>query len=153
LNQLSGFSSFFGPVRFTSAQLVSSHSFPLPGVASPPTDVATPSFHVTLPSHRTKMSSLPLLHLSVTRLPSRAKTEALNLHRHHRPPSPDSLTPILYCYNKVISTLATLSTTQPHLHFAFSLARAPRPRSSTHHRHSLSPPPHVYHLFTHWHPQ
>jgi hypothetical protein len=32
--------------------------------------------------------------------------------------------PILHCYKKVISTLATLSTTQPRHHFTFSLARA-----------------------------
>jgi hypothetical protein len=39
--------------------------FPLPGVASPPIDVATPPRHITLPSHGAKMSSLSLLHLPV----------------------------------------------------------------------------------------
>jgi hypothetical protein len=33
-------------------------------------------------------------------LPSRAKTEALNLNYHRRPPSLDSPTPTLHCYKK-----------------------------------------------------
>jgi hypothetical protein len=37
-----------------------------PGVTSLPTDIATPSRHVTLPSHEVKMSSLSPLRLSVT---------------------------------------------------------------------------------------
>jgi hypothetical protein len=79
------------------------------------------------------------------RLPSRAKTEALNPHHHHRPPSSDSLTHTLYCYKKVISTLITLFTIQPRLYFAFSQARVPHHRSSTRRYHSLSPPSHVTH--------
>jgi hypothetical protein len=78
------------------------------------------------------------------RLPSWAETKALNLHHHCRPPSPDSPTPTLHCYKNVISTLATLPTTQPRLHFASSLVRAPRHRSSTHHRRSLSPLSHAH---------
>jgi hypothetical protein len=68
------------------------------------------------------------------RLPSRTETEALNLHHCHRLPSSDRPTPTLYCYKAIISTLATLPTTQPRLYFASSLASAPRHQSSTHHR-------------------
>jgi hypothetical protein len=50
------FICFFGPIRFTSIQLVSSPLFPLP-------DVATSLRRVVLPSHEVKMSSLPPLHL------------------------------------------------------------------------------------------
>ncbi len=80
---------------------------------------------------------------SSRRLPSRAKTEALNPHRRHRPPSPDHPTPTLHWYKKVILTLVTLPTTQSRLHFASSLARAHH-RSSTHRCHSLSPSYHVH---------
>jgi hypothetical protein len=69
-------------------------------------------------------------------LPSRAKTEVLN--PYHR-----SLA-TLHCYKKVISTLVILPTTQLHLHFASSLARAPRYRSFTHRHRSLSPSSHAY---------
>jgi hypothetical protein len=54
------------------------------------------------------------------RLPFRAEIEALNLHHHCRSPIPDSPTPTLYCYKKVISILSTLSTTQLCLYFASS---------------------------------
>jgi hypothetical protein len=46
-------------------------------------------------------------------LPTWAETKALNLHHRHWPPSPDSPTPTLHCYKKVISILANLPTTQP----------------------------------------
>jgi hypothetical protein len=69
------------------------------------------------------------------RLPSQAKTEALNPHHHHWPPSPDRTAPTLYCSKKVISSLITLPTTQPCLHFAFS--------SLVRHHHSLSPLSHT----------
>jgi hypothetical protein len=68
---------------------------------------------------------------SSRRLPSRAKTKALNLHYRRRPPSPDRLTPTLHYYKKDISTLITFLTTQLSLYFASSLARAPRYQSST----------------------
>jgi hypothetical protein len=45
------------------------------------------------------------------RLPSPAKTEALNSHHRRRLPSPDRLTPTLRCYKKIFSTLTTLSLT------------------------------------------
>jgi hypothetical protein len=57
---------------------------------------------------------------------------------------PRPLTPTLQCYKKIISNLTTLHTTQLHLHFASSLPRAPRHRSSTSRSCSLSPPPHTY---------
>jgi hypothetical protein len=65
------------------------------------------------------------------RLPSQVKTEALNLHHRRRLPSSDCPTPILHCYKKIISILATLPATQPCLHFASSLSRAPHHRSAT----------------------
>jgi hypothetical protein len=76
---------------------------------------------------------------SPCRLPSRAKTKAMNLHHRHRPPSMDRLTSTLHYYKKVMSILVTLSTTQPRLYFALSIARAPKHRSSTRCRRSLSP--------------
>jgi hypothetical protein len=81
--------------------------------------------------------------VSFHRLPSRAKTEALNLHHRCRPPSLDSPTPTIHCYKKVISTWATLLTTQPRLHFASSLARAQCHQSSTCSSRSLSPSFHI----------
>jgi hypothetical protein len=85
---------------------------------------------------------------SSRRIPSRTKTEALNLRYHRRPPSSDHPTPILHCYENVISVLTTLTITQSHLHFVSSLARASRHRRSTFHRHSLSLPSHTYRLST-----
>jgi hypothetical protein len=72
------------------------------------------------------------------RLPSRTKTEALNLYHRCRLPSLDHPTLTLHCYKKIISNLVTLLTTQSHLHFAFYLAKASCHWSSTHRRHSLS---------------
>jgi hypothetical protein len=126
------FFSFFGSVRFASAQLGSSPPFLLPSVVSPPVDIVTPSHRFTLPSHRTE-------------------TEALNPHDHSRPPSPNRPTHILHCYKKIISILVTFPTTQSRLHFASSLARAPRYRSSTRHCCFLSPLSHVYRPSTQWH--
>jgi hypothetical protein len=74
----------------------------------------------------------------------RAEIKALNLHHCRRPPSLNNPTPIIHCYKKVISTLAILSTTQPHQKFSSSLARASRHRSSSHCCHSLSPPSHAH---------
>jgi hypothetical protein len=56
-------------------------------------------------------------------LPSQTETKVLNLHHRRRLPSLDRSTPTLYCYKKISSNLATLSTTQPRLHFAFSLTK------------------------------
>jgi hypothetical protein len=87
------------------------------------------------------------------RLPSQAETEALNPHRHRRLPSPDRLTPTLHCYKKIISSLATLPTTQLHLYFASFLARALCHQSSTRCCHSLSPLSYTHLPSTQRHPQ
>jgi hypothetical protein len=84
------------------------------------------------------------------RLPSQVKIEALNPHHHHRLLFLDRLTPTLHCYKKIFLILVTLSTTQAHLHFVSSLARAPRHRSSTHRHHYLSPLSHAHRSSTHW---
>jgi hypothetical protein len=65
------------------------------------------------------------------------KIEALNPHHRCRPPSPDSLTPTLYCYKKIILTLITLHITQPRLHFIYFIARPPHHQSFTHRHCSL----------------
>jgi hypothetical protein len=52
------------------------------------------------------------------------------------------LTPTLHYYKNVISTLTTISITQPRLHFVSSLARAPCHRSSTRRRSTPIVPPH-----------
>jgi hypothetical protein len=85
-------------------------------------------------------------------LPSWAETKALNLHHRHRQSSPDSLTPTLHCYKKIISILVTLPTTQLRLHFAFSLARAAHHWSSTRCHHSLSSPSHAHRPLEQRHP-
>jgi hypothetical protein len=138
-------------VRFASVQLASSSPFLIPGAASPPADVITPPRRITHPSHGVKTRSLPPLHILIMlrrHLSSRAKIEALNLHYRRRSPSLYRPSLTFHCYKNIISTLATLIITQPHLHFASSLAIAPRHRSFTHHCHSLSPPSHAYHPFT-----
>jgi hypothetical protein len=77
------------------------------------------------------------------RLPHQAETEALNPHHRRRLSSSDHPTLTLHCYKKIISTLSTLSTSQLHLYFASSLARAACHRSSTRRCHFLSPPSHA----------
>jgi hypothetical protein len=72
-------------------------------------------------------------------LASRVEIEALNLHHCCRTSSPDRPTPTLHFYKKIISTLIIFLTTQLHLHFIFSLPRAPHHQSFTCHHHSLSP--------------
>jgi hypothetical protein len=62
-NRQCGFYSFFGPVKFTSAQLTPSPTFPLFGVTYSLADVITPPHRVTFPFHWAKTSSLTLLHL------------------------------------------------------------------------------------------
>jgi hypothetical protein len=87
------------------------------------------------------------------RLPSQTETEALNPHHRRRLLSLDRPTPTLHCYKKIISVLATFPTTQPHLYFASSLAKAPRYQSSTYRRRSLSPLSHVHHPSAQRHPR
>jgi hypothetical protein len=129
VNRSREFFSFLDPVRFVSAQLTLSHPFSLPDAVSHPVDVVTPLSRVTLPSHRVKTSLLSPVHLPSTlhphRLPSQFKTEVLNLHHRHWPPSSDSSTLTLHCYKNVISTLVILSITQSRLHFTSSIIRIP----------------------------
>jgi hypothetical protein len=86
-------------------------------------------------------------------LPSWAKTVTLNPHHGRRLPSPDRPNPTLHYYKKIISTLITLPITQPCLYFTSSLARAPRHRSFTRCRHSLSPLSHTHCPSTQRHPR
>jgi hypothetical protein len=90
---------------------------------------------------------------SSCRLPSRVETEALNPHHRRWPPAPNRPTLTLHCYKNAISTLTTLSTTQPHLYFVSSLPRAPRHQSSTRRCHSLSPLYHAHYPSTQRQPQ
>jgi hypothetical protein len=87
------------------------------------------------------------------RISSRAKTEVLNPYHHHRLPSPDRLTPTLHYYKKIISTLPTFPTTQPHLYFTSSLAKASCQQSSTCCHRSLSPLSYTHGPFTQRHPR
>jgi hypothetical protein len=140
-------------------QLVSSPPFPLLGGTSPSANIAILPCRVTLPYHRVKMSSLSPLHLSAmlylisSPLKLKSKLWIRTITTTHRPPSPCSPTPNLYCYKKVISTLVTLPTAQPHLYFTSFLARAPHHRSPTHCHRSLSLPSHNYYPSTQWHPR
>jgi hypothetical protein len=113
--------------------------------------------HVTLASHWTKMSLLPPLHLSVTLCrvasPLEQKLKYWIYNTATGYPSPDRPTPTIYRYKKIILTLDIPPITQPHHYFAFSLVRAPRHRSSTRRRRSLSLPPHAHHPSIQWHPQ
>jgi hypothetical protein len=61
------------------------------------------------------------------RLPSRAKTEALNPHIRRRLPSLDQPTPTLHFYKKIIWTLGTHPTTQPHLYFCLLASQSTTP--------------------------
>jgi hypothetical protein len=117
--------------------------------------------HATTPYH----SSFPLSQDELTAsasssdnalshcLPSRAKTKTLNPQHHRRLLSLNRPTHTIHCYKKIISILATLPITQLCLYFASSLARAPRHRSSTRRRHSLSLLSHAHHPSAQQHPQ
>jgi hypothetical protein len=109
LNQLRGFFLYFGPVRFTAAELTSSTSFPLPSVAYPPTDVATPC-HTFFSLNQDKLVNFASSsgNASSRRISFGLKIEILNLHYHNRPPSLNRSTPTLYYYKKIISSVATL---------------------------------------------
>jgi hypothetical protein len=81
-------------------------------------------------------------------LSSQNRSIEIILTARRQPPFPDLPTHTLHCYKKVISTLVTLPTTQPHLYFASSLFIAPYNWSSTHRCHFLSPSSHVHHPST-----
>jgi hypothetical protein len=154
LNRPRRFSSFFDPVRFASAKLASSPPFRLGAVSS------GRRHHTGAPCHASFSLSQDGLAVSasssgnaLSRLPSRVETEALNLHHRRRLPSSDRSTPTLHCYKKIISILATLPITQPRLYFASSLSRAPRHRSSTRRRRSVSPLSYAHHPSAQRHPR
>jgi hypothetical protein len=132
-----------------SAQLVSSPPFLFSGVVSLPADVTTPC-HASFPLSQDELAaSVSSFDNTLShRLLPRAKTEVLNPHHRRRPLFSDRLTLTCHYNKKVISTLITLSTTQSHLYFAFSLARAPHRRSSIRHHHFLSLLSHVHRPFT-----
>jgi hypothetical protein len=142
LNQPREFSLFFGPkIHVSPTSVVSSLSPLWCRLSSSRCHHAAAPCHASFPLSQDELAAFAsssenaLSHC----LPSRAETEALNLHQYCMLPSPDRWTPTLHCYKKIISILATLPTTQPRLYFASSLARTPRHRSSTHRRSSLSP--------------
>jgi hypothetical protein len=143
--------------KIRTVQLASSFSFPLPAAASPSINVVMRAMlcYAFFPLSQDELtaSTLSSGNALSRRLPSRAKTEALNSHYRRRIPSPNCLTFTLHCYKKIISTLDTLITTQLRLHFASYLARAPHLRSSTRHCRSLSLLSHVHRPCAQWHPQ
>jgi hypothetical protein len=144
LNQLCEFSLFFDLVRFASIQPALSPPFLLPGVTSPPVDLVM-LHHASFPWSQDQLTNYTSSfgNASSRRLPSWVKIEALNLHHHRQPPSPNRPTLTLHCYKKVISTLITLSITQSRLHFTSTLAKAPPVIVVLfHHRHMSIVPPH-----------
>jgi hypothetical protein len=154
LNHPCGPSSFFGLVRFTPAQLVSSPPFSLPGATSPLANVITPSRHVMLPFHWAKTSSLPPLHFTATlytvasplkpKLKQWIRTTVIGY-----PPWTAWLPPSTAL--KRSSKPWSLHTTQPCLYFASSLAKALCHQSSTHLRRSLLPQSHTHCPSAQWH--
>jgi hypothetical protein len=124
--------------------------FPFPCAASPPANVVTPPRHVMLFSMEQRRARCHCFiywqHFILLSPLSQAKTETLNLHHRHCPPSPDRPTPTLHCYKKVITTLATIPISHPCLHFASSLVRASHHWSSIRRRRSLSPSSHAHRL-------
>jgi hypothetical protein len=142
-------------IRVSPTSVISSLSLPRCLLSSSHRCQATVSCHTSFPLSQDELADFASSSgiASYYHFPSRAKIEALNLRHHYRPPSLDPSTPILHCNKKLISTLATLLTTEPRLHFDSFLARAPRHRSSTRHHHSLLPPSHAHHLSAKRHPQ
>jgi hypothetical protein len=127
----------FGKVKSASIQLTSSTLFPLPydkcGHDAAPCHSSFSLNQDEFIASASSFSNALFYHLLF-----QLETKSLNPHHHSRPPSLNRLAPTLYYYKKIISILITLTTTQSYLHFTSSLARAPRNRSSTHHRRSLS---------------
>jgi hypothetical protein len=112
--------------------LTSSPPFALCGAASHPTDVVTPLRCVTFPFYGAKMSSMPPLYLPLRLVASSLKPKLKNwIHTTavDHPLSLNRLTPSFHYYKNVISTLTTLSITQPRLHFTSPLIRAWHPSS------------------------
>jgi hypothetical protein len=148
------FSLFFGPVRFASAQLASL-SPPWCRLSSDWQHHTVAPCHIFFPLSQDELAA-PASSFSNAlshRLPPRAEIEVLNLHHHRRPLSLDRPTHTIHCYKKTISILITLPTTQLHLNFGSSIARASRHQSPTSCRRSLSLPSHAHRPFAQWHPR
>jgi hypothetical protein len=115
---------YFHPskIRISPISTVSSLSPPRCHLSSDRCHHATASCHTFFPLSQDELvtSTSSSGNASSRCLPSRAETEALNLHHCRRLPSPDYPTPTLHYYKKIISTLATLPTNQSRLHFATS---------------------------------
>jgi hypothetical protein len=129
---------YFWPsnIRVSPIDIVSSLSPPRCHLSSDRRHHVIAPCHASFPLSQDELAaSTPSSDNALSRcLPSRAKIEALNSHHRRMLPSQDCPTPTLHCYKTIVSILATLPTTQPHLHFTFSLARAPRHRCSTRQR-------------------
>jgi hypothetical protein len=126
-----------------SAQLSSSLPFSLPGGFSPSADVAILPRHITLPSHGAETSSLPPLHHPATLHPI---ASPLELKPKHWICTITIGHPLYTARLPPSTTIKRLSQPWP-----LSIARAPRHRSSTRCRHSLSSLSHAHHPSTQWH--
>jgi hypothetical protein len=134
--------------------VVSSPPFPLPGGASLPADVAIPPPYYTSftwSQNEIDASASSSGNASSRCLHSWVETQAFNPDQRRQPLSPYRPSLTLHCNKNVISNLATLPTTQPRIHFTFSLARAARHWRSTCCRRFLSPLSHAHHPYTQQH--
>jgi hypothetical protein len=110
-----------------------------------------------LPSHWAKLNPLPPLHLPATLCPVVSLLEPKLKHQICTiaigyPPRTTRFPPFT-AIKKIISTLATVPTTQLCLHFSSFLSRAPCHHSSTHRRRSISPLSRAHHPSAQWHPR
>jgi hypothetical protein len=136
----------FDPIKFTS-DVVSSLFSHWCHLSSSRRRHTTASYHASFPWSQNEFagSASSFGNASSCCIPSRAETKTLNSHHRRRPPSLDNPTHTLHFYKKVVSTLATLLTTQPHLYFVSSLARAPQYQSSACRHRFISPLSHAHH--------
>jgi hypothetical protein len=125
-------------IHVSPTSVVSSISPPRCRLSSSRCRHAVTSCHTSFPLSQDELAASASSYSNTLsrRLPSRVETEAFNLHHHRTLPFLDHPTLTLDYYKKIISTLVTLSTTQPRRHFVSSLARTPRHRSFTHRRRS-----------------
>jgi hypothetical protein len=136
------FSSFLCPVKFATDS-ISSLFPPRCRLSSCRHRNATTSYHTSF-LWRARCICFIVPQRFIPSPPHRVEIEVLNPHHHRRPPSSDCSTPTLHCYEKVISILIILLTTQPCFHFTSSLVRAPCHRSSTRRCCSLLPLSHAH---------
>jgi hypothetical protein len=130
---------FFGLVRFAFISYLSS---PRCRLSSDRRHHAVVPYHTYFPLSQDELavSVSSSSNTSSRRLPSRAKTKVLNPYHHHNLPFPDRLSTSTTAIKKIISTLITIRTAQPRLHFGFN----------NRHR-SLSPLSHGHRLSTQRH--